>query len=182
MPTKAKKPRSKPTQTRKVSYRGAKQKGNRGENEFVAICRELGLTAMRVLGSGAFKGAASDIKVGIVNMNPDGTYPEADESVSVMRVEVKNRATNPEYLHDKDMPIMALVTPKKFGAEVLWEYLNQDKITKAVVLRRAKIPTGAISNKNYDEVGMVCMGYGAWIELMKKAYGEELNIIEVDHE
>lgn len=159
---------------RKVSYRGAKNKGNRGENEFVAICRELGLPAMRVLGSGAFKGAASDIKVGITNMNADGTYPEADESSAVMRVEVKNRATNPEYLHDRDLPIFGLVEPSRAGAEVLWEYLNQDKVTKAVVLRRAKLPAKALADKNYDEVGMVCMGYKSWIELVLRAYKDVL--------
>jgi Holliday junction resolvase len=159
---------------RKVSYRGAKNKGNRGENEFVAICRELGLTAMRVLGSGAFKGAASDLKIGITNMKPDGSYPESDESASVMRVEVKNRATNPEYLHTQDLPTIALVEAPRDGAEVLWEYLNQDKVTKAVVLRRAKIPNGALAKKDYDEVGMVCMGYESWIELVKLAYKDVL--------
>lgn len=159
---------------RKVSYRGAKNKGNRGENEFVAICRELGLPAMRVLGSGAFKGAASDVKVGITNMKADGTYPEADESASVMRVEVKNRATNPEYLHTPDLPTIALVEAPRDGAEVLWEYLNQDKVTKAVVLRRAKIPTGALANKDYNQVGMVCLGYADFIELVKLAYRDVL--------
>ena len=170
---------SKPT--RKVSHKGAKQKGNRGETEFVEICRELGLPSMRVLGSGAMKsiGAAADVKVGILNMDGD-QYPASDESVSALRVEVKNRADNPEWLHtSKDDVPFALIASKKLGTEQIWKYLNQDKITKAVVLRRAKVPTGAITNKDYNQVGMVCIGYADFAALVKKAYGTELGIVEL---
>lgn len=168
--------------TRRVSHKGAKQKGNRGETEFVDICRERGLPSMRVLGSGAMKsiGAAADVKVGITNMYGD-EYPASDESASVMRVEVKNRASNPEWIHPtKEQIPFAFIASPKLGNEQIWAYYNQDKVTKAIVLRRAKVPAGSIVNKDYNQVGMVCLGYDSFIDLVKRAYGTELGVIHGD--
>jgi hypothetical protein len=170
-----------PAKKRTVSHKGARNKGRRGESEFVDVCRELGLPAQRVLASGSFVGAKADVKVGVF-LNDDGTYPDADESRCVMRVEVKNRADNPEHLFtDTDDPfIIGLIAATREGPERLWDYLNQDKITKAIVLRRAKAPPGAIKRKDYNEMGMVCMGYESWIKLMLKAYGHELALPPVE--
>lgn len=166
---------------RTVSHKGARNKGRRGESEFVEVCRELGLPAQRVLASGSFVGAKADVKVGVF-LNEDGTYPDADESKCALRVEVKNRADNPEHLFKdlEDPHIIGLVAASREGPERLWNYLNQDKISKAVVLRRAKAPQGAIKRRDYNAMGVVVMGYADWIQLVLKAYGHELRLPTVE--
>lgn len=162
---------------RKVSYRGSKQKGTRAETEFVEAMRACGVPCQRVIASGAFRGAKADVKVG-VKLKPDGTYPEADEAESVMRAEVKNRATNPEYIHaplEKIPEQGVLFAPCKRNApEALWKYLNQDEVTKAVVLRRAKVPHGAVANGDWNQVFMVAMGMEDFAELLKRAYPDQI--------
>lgn len=145
-------------------------KGTRGENEFVEIMDDLGVYSQRVLGSGAMVGAKSDVKVGIT-LNEDGSKPDKDESKGVLRVEVKNRATNPEHLHTtlSTGEVAMVLSPRK-GAESLWEYLNQDIVSKAVALRRSNIPHGAKAKKDYDQMWMICMGVEYFAELLKKAY------------
>lgn len=139
---------------RKVSHKGSRQKGTRAEVEFVEIMRKLGIPSQRVLASGSFVGAKADVKVGVF-LRKDGTYPEQDESQCITRAEVKNRGTNPEYL---------------------WEYLNQDKVTSMVVLRRPKVPQGALAKEDWNQVYIVAMGLKDFADMFKKAYGVELKI------
>ena len=159
---------------KKRGGRSSRVKGTRAEVEFVEILRERGVPAARVLGSGAYGfGAKADVKVGL-ELNPDGSYPAADEGRSIMRAEVKNRADNPEHLFT-DIPVL-LGEASKEGNELVWKHLNQDAVSKALVLRRGKVPVGSIVNKNYNQVFMVCMGIDDWIDLFKKAYGKELGL------
>lgn len=171
-------PAEPPVKKRKVSHAGCKVKGSGWEREFVAIMRELGIPSMRVLASGAYTGAKSDIKVG-VKLNADGTYPEADEAQCIMRAECKNRADNPEHLHKVIAQEGVLFIPAlKNGSEILWEHLNQDAVSKAVILRRAKVPQGVLKDKDYNQVGMVCMGLSDYATLFRKAYSKELSLEE----
>lgn len=149
--------------------RSARDKGRRAETEFVEILNSCGVPTQKVLASGSFIGAKGDVKVG-VKLNPDGTFPAADESSSKMRVEIKNRKTTPEQLFNRDAPVFAYLDYGKEASEVFWTYYNQDKVTKAVVLRRAKIPSGVLKNKDYNQAYMVCMGLDDFVELFKKAY------------
>ena len=164
---------------RKVSHRGAKQKGTKGEVEFVEAMKACGIPCQRVLASGAFRGAKADVKVG-VRLKKDGSYPEQDESEAIMRVEVKNRADNPESLHTtrNNLPTEGVLFGpcKRDAPEALWKYLEQDAITKAVVLRRAKVPTGAIANEDWNQVFMVAMGLEDFSRLFRKAYWKELGL------
>lgn len=149
----------------------SRRKGVKGESELVAVLDELGLPSIRVLGSGAFNGAKADIKAGI-ELNPDGTKPEADECKAIMRLECKNRADNPEHLHTTlNTGNVSLVLSTRQGSESVWNYYNQDSITKAVALRRSKIPKGALTNKDYNQVWMICMGIEDFVELVRKANG-----------
>jgi hypothetical protein len=162
---------------RRVSFKGARQKGTRAETEFVEIMRSLGIPSQRVLASGSFVGAKADVKVG-VRLNRDNTYPAPDESASIMRVEVKNQATNPEVPFSviNAIPTQGMVfapTPKDAPA-LYWKYLNQDAVSKAVILRRAKVPSNAVASKDWNQVFMVAMGLDDFAKLFKKAYGHEL--------
>ena len=155
---------------RTVSHAGARAKGARAEREFVDICRKRGLTAQRVLASGAFLGAKGDVKVGVLNMQPDGEYPADDESASYMRVEVKNRADNPEFFHvDLNSFDVVVGGASKTVNETVYAHLNQDKVTKALILKRAKTPAGALKDEDYNQAYMVCMGLDDWIALVKEA-------------
>lgn len=154
-----------------MTGRNAKAKGTRAEQEVVDICNKQGLPSQRVLGSGAYTSANADIKIG-VELNKDGSMPDRDEGKALLRAEVKNRKTNPAYLHDylEDNPIFALVGSSRKGSEALWDYYNQDKITKAVILKRNKTPKGALSNEDYNQAYMVCMGLSDWVALVKRLY------------
>ena len=154
-----------------MTGRGCKAKGSRAETELVEILDSLGLYSQRVLGSGAFAGAKSDLKVGI-NLNKDGTKPEKDESSALLRVEVKNRKDNPEHLHTSlnEEEVYALIPSPKLGTELLWKHYNQDKITKAVALRRGTIPHGSKAKKDYNQMWMICLGVEDFVELVKKAH------------
>lgn len=155
---------------RKVSHKGARVKGSNAERELVEILDENGIPSQRVLGSGAFSTAKSDVKVGITL--EDGEKPKADESKSVLRAEVKNRADNPEYLFDSDKLklVYSLDFYSKKCPEFIFNYLNQDTVSKIAVLRRAKVKAGDLKDKNYNQVFAVVMGLADWIELFKKAY------------
>lgn len=163
------------TTARKRGGASSRNKGNRAERLLVALLRELGLPAQRVLGSGSFIGAKSDVKVGV--RLRDGKYPPADESESLMRVEVKNRKTNPESWWLAVENIIATLGPDV--TEVIYSYYNQDAISKAVVLHRPRVPQGSASDPN--QVFMVAMGLKDWVELVKRAYpdavayGSEVN-------
>lgn len=152
-----------------MSGASSRNKGRRGEVELVKILDELGLPSIRVLGSGAFMGAKADVKVGI-ELNEDGTKPEADECKAIMRLECKNRADNPEYLHDDITNDAHLVISSREGSEKVWEHYNQDSITKAVALRRKKVPSGALAKKDYNQAWLICMGIEDFVELVLKAY------------
>lgn len=166
---------------RKVSYRGCKQKGTNAETSFVRAMESCGVPCQRVLASGAYRGAKADVKVG-VKLKKDGTYPEQDEGESIMRVEVKNHATNPERLHTtrNNLPTEGVLfaPTDRIGPDALWKYLNQDKITKAVILRRNKVPSGAVTNEDWNQVFMICMGLEDYAALFKKAYWKELGLDE----
>lgn len=151
-----------------MTGKGCKAKGNRAETEFVAILNELGVPSQRVVGSGAMKGAPSDVKIGV-----DSVDSERDETKSIYRAEVKNRATNPEYLWSQleSLDSFGFVLSAKQGPEFLWNYYNQDISTKVLVLRRAKVPVGTLKNKDYNQAYMICMGIEDFVDLVKKAYG-----------
>jgi hypothetical protein len=152
-----------------MSGRASRNKGIRGETELVEILDELGLPSIRVLGSGAFTGAKSDVKVGI-ELNDDGSKPEADEAKGIMRIECKNRKDNPEYLFENlgELPINLVLCPRQ-GSEKVWEHYNQDSISKAVALRRRAIPRGAKVGKEYNQMWLICMGIEDYVKLVKQA-------------
>lgn len=152
---------------RKLTGAGARNKGKRAETELVNILRESGIPTQKVIASGAFIGAKGDLKVG-VTLNKDGSYPDADESQSLLRAEVKNRKDNPEkpYTEKNDPPI-AIIQGSEAN-ELVFKHLNQDKITKCVIMKRAKITPGDLKNKNYNETHVVVMGLEDWMEMVKQ--------------
>lgn len=158
---------------RKVSHAGCRTKGRNCEVEIVKILDEAGIPSQRVLGSGAFAFAKSDIKLGI-NLNDDGTKPPPDETPCKMRLESKNHASTPDRLFEGitgEIKIAALLAVSTSASpEAVFKHLEQDKVSKAVVLRRAKVPTGALAKKDYNSTHVVCMGMNDWIELIKLAY------------
>jgi len=164
------KPKAKPAAPRKRTGRTSRNKGTRGEVEFVEFLLHYGIPAQRVLASGSFLGAKSDIKVGVA-LNPNGTMPSRDEGVCILRAEVKNRKDNPKHLYpDMEYVQAILIEASRHGSETVWGHLNQDEISKALVLRRDKVPDGAIKNMDGNQVFMVCMGLEDWAELFLKAY------------
>lgn len=153
---------------------GCRRKGAKAESEIVQLLCELGIPSQRVLGSGAFRGAKSDIKVG-VRLNEDGSMPNKDEAVCITRAEVKNRKTNPEYLFDGSAPVAEMIAVlKRKCPEYVFEYMNQDVEAKYTMLRRAKVPRGALAEKDYNQVYCVAMGLNDFVELFKRAYKEDL--------
>lgn len=163
---------------RKVSHAGCRAKGNHAETEVVKIFDSAGIPSQKILGSGKFKSSKSvgDIKVGIP-LYPDGTKPPADETPCVCRIECKNHASTsakvfacmedaPEFKIDAVLALM-----QSAGPEAVFKHLEQDAVTKAVVLRRPKVPSGAVKNEDWGKVYVVTMPIDAWIELFKKAHG-----------
>lgn len=148
------------TKKRRVSHANCKRKGDSFENEVIAALDGMGLYSQKVLGSGKFNfggtGAAGDIKVGI-KLNEDGTKPPPDETPCVLRLEAKNHAVNPYYGDECPVDVVLAVGSKPIQ-EAVFKHLNQDKVCKAVVLRRPKIPAGALKDKKWDDVAMVCLG------------------------
>jgi hypothetical protein len=155
---------------RKTVKRGgskSRDKGARFEREFVERLKSAGIPSMRVLGSGAFSTAKSDVKVG-VNLNPDGSYPPADEGVAHMRAECKNREDNKALdLRDKTgLKVVAeiVMLEKDVPARFL-QHLQQDKVSKFVALRfsdrtskGAKAPIG------------IYMDFEDFLDLFKEAF------------
>ena len=171
----ARKPGDKVQPAKRRTGRSAKAKGTRGEKELVEFLTHYGIPSQRVLASGAFRGAKADVKVGIA-LNPDGTMPDEDETRCILRAEVKNRKDNPEQFFKAREEILAvLLEARRHGTETVWGHMNQEAITKATVLRRAKVPQGAIAAMDGNQVFAVVMGLEDWAELFLKAYGEELN-------
>jgi hypothetical protein len=161
-----------PFKKRKVSFAGARQKGSRFESEVVEILKSKGIPTQKVLASGAYSGASSDLKVG-VELNEDGSYPQQDEGKCKLRGECKAHATNPERLHtDLSKEPFALVAAEKELAEQCWNFYNQDSCSRAVFLRRAKVPTGAIKNEDWNQVIGVFMGISDFAALLRRAYYE----------
>lgn len=159
----------------------AKAKGTRGEVEFVNILNEAGIPSMRVLGSGAMQGADSDIKVGLKlddeekeALLKEKKFPAKDEARATLRAEVKNRKTNPDYLHDAikgEVCTVATVSLlNRSCPEYLYDYLNQDEVSSLVVLKRAQTPNGALKRKDFNQTHMICMGLSDFIKIFKKAY------------
>lgn len=150
--------------------RAARNKGARAEAELVKILTEFGIPSIRVLGSGAWEGAKSDLKVG-VRLNEDGTMPDKDEAVPVLRAEVKNRKSNPEWVYDKfNNDAFAMVSSTRAAPEYLFEYLTQDAISKCVMLKRSKTPKGSLKDKSYNDTHLVVMGLEDWMHLLKELY------------
>jgi len=162
----------------KSGGRSAKSKGNRGEEQIVEALTALGLPSQRVLGSGAMRGAVSDVKVG-VRLNPDGSMPEKDEAQGVMRVECKNRKDNPDFHSQLTIDnIFALLVTTKQGQEILWKHLDQDAITKAVIMKRAKTPYGALKAGKYNECFGVFMGLADFAALLRAAYPDRVVYVD----
>jgi hypothetical protein len=173
-----------PKKKRKVSPAGCKAKGSKAEAEFVAICIKLGLPAVRVVGSGAFKGAAADMKIG-VKLDENGQIPKADECRPIHRVECKSHASTPDSLFldtHKDEKPFTIVMSDKGGTEKVWGDLNQHKDNNALVLRRSKAPSGAIKEENWDAVYTVCLPVTEYISLLKRAYPDFVAYYEADLE
>lgn len=157
----------------RCSIKGARAKGARAETEVVEILTENGIPSQRVLASGAYRTAKADIKVGVPLV--DGELPPGDEGTCLMRVEVKNHQTNPESLYQGIPESGVIFAPSlKPGPEALWKFLAQDDVSTALVMRRKVAPNGAVKNKDWNQVYMVCMGLNDYIELFKKAYSKEL--------
>lgn len=156
---------------RKVSHKGARQKGASAERELVKFFDECDIPSQRVLGSGAFRGADSDLKIGI-KLEENGNKPASDESKATMRAEVKNRANTQEYLFNTGEleEICHVRLLKKPCPKSLTDYLEQDKVTKVALLRRAKVPSGAVANKDYNKIYVAVMGLEDFIDLFKRAY------------
>lgn len=150
--------------------KSARAKGTRGETELIQILNEFGIPSMRVLGSGSFLGAKSDLKIG-VKLNKDGTMPDKDEGVPLLRAEVKNRKDAPDHLYEvlRNDPIAILESARK-APEYLYDYLNQDKISKCAIMKRAKTPSGALKNKDYNQTHLVFMGLEDFMEMIKELY------------
>lgn len=155
---------------RKVSHAGSRQKGNRAEVEVVDIFNTNGIPAQRVVASGSFCGAKSDVKIG-VETDEHGKMPERDSSKCIAKVEVKNLATNPEWMYTPLIGETILVGNKQCP-EKLFDHLEQDNVSKFVVLKRARTPSGALKNKQYNRTHMVYMGLETFMDLFKKAYGK----------
>ena len=166
---------------RKVSHKGSRVKGSNAERELVSILDKFHIPSQRVLGSGAFSSAKSDIKVGI-NLEDDGKKPPSDESKATLRAEVKNRADNPEYLFDQESlkKIATFHLLDKSCPESIYSYLNQDDVSKIAVLRRGKVKPGDLKAENYNQVYVVVMGLEDWIELFKKAHPEVVAVVKTD--
>lgn len=161
---------------RKVSYRGARAKGSRGEAEFCQIMTELGVPTQRVIASGAhkFAGAEADVKVGIT-LNPDGTFPAADETQGILRTEVKNLAVNPEtYHHALKGDEFEIVMASFPAQEASFKHLRQSKANRALALRRAKPPQGAVVNKQFAEIFGVFMDIEVFADLLRRAYPDKV--------
>jgi hypothetical protein len=157
---------------RKVSPKGCRAKGRAAEVEIVEIFDKAGIPSQRVLGSGAFAFAKSDIKIGIT-LNPDGSKPPPDETPCLFRVESKNHASTPETVfpetaRDVECVIAIGVKPVQ---EAVFKHLEQDDVSKAVIMRRSKVPPGALKAEDYNRTHAVMIGLNDFIELVKKAYG-----------
>ena len=161
----------------------AKAKGSRAETEFVSLLNNAGIPSLKVIGSGAFQGADSDVKVGLVldqqqrkELVEEGKFPAKDECRSFTRAEIKNRATNPEWLFDaingelKEVATLRLLSRQ--CPEYLFDYLEQDKASSLVALKRSKTPKGALANNDLDSAYMICMGMNTFIKLIHSACPE----------
>lgn len=147
-----------------------KAKGTRGEVQFVDFLKHGGVPAMRVTGSGAFRGAKADVKVG-VHLEEDGSYPDSDEAKCVLRAEVKYHASlNDKIWTERDEVVAIMKESTRHGHDTIFGFMNQETITKATVLRRNKIPKGALEGYDGNQVFAVVMGLDDWIALFKKAY------------
>lgn len=166
---------------RKVSHKGARQKGANAERELVKFFDKNNIPSQRVLGSGAFRGADSDLKIGI-NLEEDGSKPPSDESKATMRAEVKNRANTQEYLFNTEEleELCSIRLLNKACPKSVVDYLEQDKITKVALLRRAKVPSGAIAKEDYNSIYVAVMGLGDFIELFKKAYPDVIAEVNME--
>ncbi|HLX53517.1 MAG TPA: hypothetical protein VKR58_06235 [Aquella sp.] len=145
---------------RKVSFSGARVKGANFEKEVVQIFEENGIPSQRVIGSGAFSNASSDIKIG-VDLDEEGNYLPADEGRNWFRIEAKNHANTPEWVFE---------SLSRIGPEAFWKHLEQDVCSKAVMLRRAKVPNGAVKDKDYGKYVGVFMNITDFIKMVKLAY------------
>lgn len=161
---------------RRVSYRGAKAKGTKGEAEFCMIMTSLGIPTQRVVASGAhkFSGAEADVKVGIIP-NPDGSFPPADETQGIMRAECKNLRTTPDrYWTEFDNDDLVVVMATKPAQEQAWKQLRQSKSNRVLALRRPKVPAGALQNKDWGEVQGVFMDATVFADLLRRAYPDRV--------
>jgi hypothetical protein len=154
---------------KKKGGRSSKAKGTRAEVEFCQIATELGVPSIRVLGSGAFKGAAGDIKIG-VELLPDGTLPEADEAVAMLRAECKNRKINPDapFYSLKEGDIVVVIPGGREAPDLPFNDLAQNPIAKVGVWKRAKTPKGALAEKRYNEAYLCFMGATDFLNLLKE--------------
>lgn len=128
-----------------MTPQGRRRKGMTGETEVVDFLCKLGIPSQRVVASGSFIGADSDIKVGVV-LKKDGTMPDRDESSCAFRAEVKNRKDNPERL---------------------WTFLNQSIKNKVLFLRRPRVPQGKANDANESWVAV--MKLEDWSKIVKYA-------------
>lgn len=155
---------------KRLSGRGCRAKGVRGETELVEILTKSGIPTQRVVASGSFIGAKSDLKVG-VELNKDGTMPDRDEGRCIGKAEVKNRADNPEWVFQE---------VNRACPEAVFKHLNQDKVSKYLIMRRKAIPQGALAKEEYNQTHVVAMGLEDFMELFKLAYGEHYPTSKTD--
>jgi len=155
-----------------VSGKGARAKGANAERELIDIFNKEGIPSMRVIGSGAHFGAKADLKIGVAL--EDGKLPHRDEGVPRMYAEVKNRMSNPEWFHDainnKLTDVATVRLMDRLVPEQIIKDQEQDDRSSILILRRKRVPSGALKKNKYNESHTVCMGLGKFIELFKKAY------------
>lgn len=144
------------TGKRKVSAKGCRAKGANAETELTAILNELGLPSVRVLGSGKFAKAKSDVKFGVNDAS------QTDEQTSAGRLEVKNRADNPDHLFDT-----LLAVSDKGATELAFQHQHQDDVSIGVAYRRSRVKPGDLKNKNWNDVWLISFPLEFAVELLK---------------
>lgn len=161
--------------------KSARAKGARGENETTDILCILGVPSQKVIASGAVKGAEGDIKVGIALMK-DGSFPERDESLSVLRGEIKNRQINREepydWLKNKAYILMA---PEK-APDLPFTDLAQSKKTKVLFWKRKNTPHGALKPGRYNEAYLAIMGIEDFADLVRLVLRQKKKIRQLKKE
>lgn len=146
-----------------VSGRGARQKGKRAEREFALLATEkFGVPTQLIIASGAIRRAEGDCKIG-VKLTKGGEFPPPDESICLLRGEVKNVAAM------GSEKLWAVVDSGKRVTKLLEKAVDQSQMTTVVLVRRNKIPSGALKDPSrMAEAWLATMGADDFLNLVKE--------------